>query len=166
MRDIYKNPILYYIAVPVIIGLWPILICTIYLPEAEQGKLADIKQYNDANDIMLQILALDPDRLDFTDSNDVGTEFTYDRAVEMVTALCGIPPSKYELNSSAIIDSRGQKSQNANVDLKQIDIIRFARFLSTIQFRWPDLQCERVKLTKNEGLPDMWKADIEFKYYY
>ena len=166
MKDIYKNPIFYYIAVPVIIGLWPILICTVYLPEAERGKLADVKQYNDANDIMLQIIALDPDRLDFTDANDVGTEFTYDRAVEMVTALCGIPPSKYKLNSSAIIDSRDQKSQNANVDLKQIDIVKFARFLWTIQLRWPDLQCERVKLTKNEGLPDVWKADIEFKYYY
>jgi hypothetical protein len=166
MKDIYKNPILYYIAVPVIIGLWPILICTLYLPNAERNLLLNTDQYNDANDIMLQIVALDPGRLDFADSNDIDVEFTYDRAVEMVAALCGIPPSKYNLNSQMLITSKEQKSQNANVDLKQIDIVRFTRFLSTIQLRWPDLQCQRVKLIQNEGLPDMWEADIEFKYYY
>lgn len=166
MKDIYKNPILYYIAVPVLIGLWPILICTVYLPTAEGQLNYDIEQYNNANDLMLQILALDPDRLNFTDSNDVGAEFTYDRSVEMVAALCGIPPSKYELNSQMLMTSGEQKSQNATVDLKQIGIVRFARFLWTIQLRWPDLQCERLKLIKNESLPDIWEADIQFKYYY
>ncbi len=60
----------------------------------------------------------------------------------------------------------GQKSQSANVSLSQIDIVKFAEFLSTIQLRWANLQCNRVKLTKKQGLPDVWDVDIEFKYYY
>jgi hypothetical protein len=166
MKDIYKNPIFYYIAIPVIIGLWPTLIFTIYLPNAESSLLYDIDQYNDANDIMLQILSLDPDRLEFADPNSIDAEFSYANAVREVALKCGIPPSKYELNSGMILSSREQKSQNAKVDLKQIDIVTFANFLYMIQSRWADLQCERVKLTKKKGVPDMWDVDIEFKYYY
>jgi len=28
------------------------------------------------------------------------------------------------------------------------------------------LQCDTVTLTKKKGLPDMWKVDLDFKYYY
>ena len=62
--------------------------------------------------------------------------------------------------------TRDQKSQGATVSLKQIDIVKFSEFLSTIQLRWANLQCNRVKLTHKQGLPDMWDIDIEFKYYY
>jgi hypothetical protein len=166
MKDIYKNPILYYIAVPVLVGLWPLLVWAIYLPSAENNIKNQQDQYKQAEKIMMEILTLDPDRLEFVDPNNTDAEFTYANAVREVALKCGIPPSKYELNSGMIISSREQKSQNAKVDLKQIDIVTFANFLSMIQFRWADLQCERVKLTKKKGVPDMWDVDIEFKYYY
>jgi hypothetical protein len=166
MKDIYKNPILYYIAVPVFIGLWPLLVWAIYLPSAENNIKNQQDQYKQAEKIMTEILTLDPDRLEFVDPNNTDVEFTYANAVREVALKCGIPPSKYELNSGMIISSREQKSQNAKVDLQQIDIVTFANFLSMIQFRWADLQCERVKLTKKKGVPDMWDVDIEFKYYY
>jgi len=31
---------------------------------------------------------------------------------------------------------------------------------------WPDLQCEQLKLTKEKGGPDVWKADMKLTYYY
>ncbi len=166
MKDIYKNPILYYIAVPVIVGLWSLLVWAIYLPAAEENIKNQQEQYREAEGIMMEILTLDPDRLEFVDPNDTDAEFTYANAIREVALKCGIPPSKYELNSGMIISSREQKSQNAKVDLKQVDIVTFANFISMIQFRWADLQCERVKLTKKKGVPDMWDVDIEFKYYY
>ncbi len=168
MKDMYKNPILYCVAVPIVIGLWPLLVRAIYLPAAQRGIEEQMDQYKRAEPMMMEILTLDPDRLEFADSNDTATEFTYGGAVDKVAGLCGIPPSKYNLSSAMIITTREQKSQTANVDLKQIDIVTFAKFLSMIQLRWANLQCERVKLSKKQHLPDndMWDVHIEFKYYY
>jgi len=166
MKDIYKNPILYYILVPVIVSLWPLLVWAIYLPGAEKNAADQQAQYSKAQAIMLEILTLDPDRQQFADSNNATTEFTYAAAVSMAARSCGILPDKYKLSSGMRITSRDQKIQSANVTLKQIDIVKFAEFLSLIQLRWANLQCNRVKLTKKEGLPDVWDVDIEFKYYY
>lgn len=166
MKDIYKNPILYYILVPFVIGLWPLLVWAMYLPAAEKSIEDQLAQDRKAETIMIGILTLDPGRRQFADSNDVSTEFTYDNVVVRIAGACKIPPSKYKLSSGMLITSRGQKSQSANVNLKQIDIVKFAEFLSMIQLRWANLQCNRVKLTKKRGLPDMWDVDIEFKYYY
>ena len=117
MKDIYKNPILYYIAVPVVVGLWPLLVWAIYLPAAEKNIENQQKQYREGEGIMMGILTLDPDRLEFVDPNDTDMEFSYANAIREVALKCGIPPSKYELNSGMIISSREQKSQNAKVDL-------------------------------------------------
>ena len=166
MKDIYKNPILYYIAVPVLVGIWPLLVWAIYLPNAEKNIKDEQFQYREAERIMMEILFLDPGRLEFVDPNNTDAEFSYSNAIREVALKCAIPPSKYDLNSGMIISTREQKSQNAKVDLTEIGIVTFARFLSMIQFRWADLQCERVKLTKKKNLLDMWDIDIEFKYYY
>ncbi len=166
MKDIYKNPILYYILTPVIVCLWPLLVWAVYLPAAEKGKEEQKAQYKKAEAIMMEILTLDPDRRDFADSNDVDTEFNFDKAVAKVASTSKIPPSKCKLNSGMLHTSQDQKSQSATVSLKQIDIVKFSEFLSTIQLRWANLQCNRVKLTQKPGLPDMWDVDIDFKYYY
>jgi len=168
MKDIYKNPILYYIAVPVIVGLWPLLVWAIYLPAAQKDVEEQIAQYKKGEPIMMEIFTLEPDRLEFADSNDTAADFTYGEAIDRVASLCRIPPSKYNLSSAMIITTNEKKSQSASVDLKQVDIRKFARFLSMMQLRWANLQCEQLKLTKKQNLPDndMWDVDIKFKYYY
>ena len=166
MKDIYKNPILYYILTPVIVCLWPLLVWAVYLPAAEKGKEDHKAQYEKAEAIMMEILTLDPDRREYADSNDVEIEFTFDKAVAQIAGASKIPPSKYKLSSGMLQTTRDQKSQGATVSLKQIDIVKFSEFLSTIQLRWANLQCNRVKLTHKQGLPDMWDIEIEFKYYY
>ncbi len=166
MKDIYKNPILYYILTPVVVCLWPLLVWAVYLPATEKSIEDHKAQSGKAEAIMMEILTLDPDRRGLTDSNDVDTEFTFDNAVARIASTSKIPPSKYKLNAGTLQTSSGQKSQSATVSLKQIDIVKFAEFLSTIQLRWANLQCNRVKLTQKPGMPDMWDVDIEFKYYY
>jgi hypothetical protein len=165
MKDIYKNPILYYIVVPVIAGLWPLLVWAIYLPAAQKDVEEQIAQYKKAEPIMMEILTLEPDRLEFADANDTAADFTYGEAIDRVASLCRIPPSKYNLSSAMIITTNDKKSQSASVDLKQVDIRKFARFLSMMQLRWANLQCEQLKLTKKQNLPDndMWDVDIKFK---
>jgi len=164
MKDIYKNPILYYILVPVVVAIWPLLVWAINLPQAKESYDNEEAQCKKAEQIVLEIFNLDPDRA--IDANDAPTEFTYASAVNRVAGLCKIPPTKYNLSSRMIMKSERQKSQSANVALKEVDIVSFSRFLSLIQKRWPNLQCNRVKLTKKEGLPDVWDVDMEFKYYY
>jgi len=170
MKDIYKNPILYYIAVPVIVGLWPLLVGAIYLPNAQEDIEEQMDQYEQAEKIMMKILTLEPDRLEFADADDTAADFTYGEAIDEIASLrvIGIPPSKYNLSSSMVITTRGQKSQSASIDLKEIDIRKFARFFSMLQLRWQNLQCERLKLSKKQNHPDndMWDVDIELKYYY
>ncbi len=169
MKDIYKNPILYYILVPALIGLWPLFVWAMYLPAAEKSVKDQLAQDRKAEAIMIEILTLVPERAKSADPNDpnsVGTEFTYAKEIDGAARSCGIQSGNYKLNSGMLITSRDQESQSASISLKQIDIVKLARFLSVIQLDWPNLQCNRVKLTKKQGLPDMWDVDIEFKYYY
>ena len=166
MKDVYKNPTLYYILVPIMVVLWPLLVWVVYLPDAEENWQAEKNQYNKAQEIIEEILNIDPERLGFVDSKASAAEFEYANAVDKVATSCKISSMDYELSAKPPRTSKGQKSQNCHVELKQVDITKFARFLSTIQLRWANLQCGSVTLTKKPGSPDMWKVDLDFKYYY
>lgn len=165
MKDIYRNPILYYIGVPVVIALWPLLVWGIYIPKAQKSLGNEIKRYDQARPVMMEILTLDSSRLEGSGSKK-GPEFDYARVVEQVASVCSISPSNYKLSSRIFSKSGKRKTQGANVDLKEVDITRFAKFLSTIQVRWADLQCNRAKLTKKKNQLDAWDVALEFKYYY
>lgn len=168
MKDVYKNPVLYYAAVPVLVGLWPLLVWAVYLPAARADIDSKISDNEAAEKIMLDILALDPDRMEFAEPNETAAEFSYGGAVNRVADLCGIPAANWKVRSSIIVETKGQKSQTANVDLRQVDIVRFARFLDVIKLRWANLQCESVKLARKESMPsdDVWDVDIKFKYFF
>ena len=168
MRDIYRNPILYYVAVPVLAGLWPLFAGAMYLPAAQDNLVEQVEQYKQAEAIMMEILTLDPERLEFAEPNEAAVEFSYGAAVDRVARLCDIPAANCAVHTGVIVATREQKSQTANVDLKLVDIVKFTEFLSMIQLRWADLQCESVKLTKKDNLPDndMWDVDVKLKYYY
>ena len=100
MKDVYKNPILYYIAVPVIVGLWPLLVWAIYLPNAQKDVEEQMAQYKRAEPIMMEIFTLEPDRLEFADANDTAADFTYGEAIDRIASLWRLPPSKYNLSSA------------------------------------------------------------------
>lgn len=147
--------------------LWPLLVWVVYLPAVEKNWKAEKEQYDQAQKIMEDLLKLDPDRLDFADSKTTSAEFDYATAVDKVASRCRISSTSYSINSRPIrISSGGQKTQNCQVILKDVDITKFAEFLSTIQLRWENLECERLTLTHNKGLPDSWKVEVGFKYYH
>ncbi len=162
-KDIYKNPVLYYIAVPVAVALWPLLIWGVYLPRTGTSIDNKFNDYIEAQHYMEEILKSDPDRIS---ASAASGEFDYATEIEKVASLCNIPSTDYTLSSGIIIKSGKQKSQNAKVILKQAGIAQAARFLSIIQYRWANLKCEQLKLTRREDLPDVWTVDIDFKYYY
>ena len=166
MKNIHKNPILYYILVPGLAALWPVLLWTIHLPRARDYLELEMKQYTEGRKIMQEILELDPGRLERPGEKSTVETFDYTTAVNNIATLCRIPASNCKLSSRMPIVTAGRRSQNASVTLENIGIKRFAEFLSTIQIRWPNLQCLSVKLRQNKGSPDTWKIDLEFKYYF
>jgi len=166
MKNMYKNPMFYYILIPVIAALWPAVIWGLYLPGSRANFSDDKDQYQKAQQLIDELLVVDPERLNFTKEKGASVEFDYATAVQQTAEFCAIPAGNYKLSSGTIITSQGQKSQSANVILKDVDITKAARFLSTIQLRWSGLQATKISLRRQKGPPDVWDVDLTFKYYY
>ena len=166
MKDMYKNPVLYYILVPCIAALWPLLVWAVYLPAAEDDLEKGMVRYKEAQVTMNSILELDPSRLENDDPNKAAEKFDYATAVSDIARRCRVPATNYTVSSKPVRVSGGKKSQSAKVVLRDVSIHSFADFLSKIQLRWADLECESVTLTQKKGLVDVWKVDLNFKYYY
>lgn len=166
IKELYKNPLFYYVLVPVIAALWPVILWGIYLPSLRAGIRDDISQYDKAMQIFEDLFKLDPDRLNATREQNTKVDFDYASAVQQTVGFASIPINNYKLSTDRIIVSQGQKSQSANVALKDVDVTKAMRFLSNMQLRWASLQCTKITLKKKKGLPDSWDVDFTFKYFY
>jgi hypothetical protein len=166
IKELYKNPMFYYIVVPALAVLWPVILWGIYLPAVRIGLNEDMSQYDKAMQIFDDLRTIDPGRLNQPKEKDAKVDFDYATAVQQTAGFASIPAGNYKLTSGIIITSQGQKSQSASVSLKEVDVTKAMRFLSTIQLRWSSLQCTKVTLKKKKGLPDSWDVDFTFKYYY
>jgi hypothetical protein len=166
MKDILNNRILLYILIPLLAAVWPIWLSTISIPATKVHWTYNKKQYTDSQKLFNQILELDSDRLELADTDTKIQRFSYAQAVEQAAKNCGISPANYTLSSGVPMKVGGQEVQSADVTLKKLDIARFAKFLDTIQLRWPNLQCSQLKLTKIKGEKNSWKCNLKFKYYW
>jgi len=166
MRELYRNPMLYYVLAPILVSLWPLLVWGFYLPKGEEAWQEDQRLFHQAQDLMVELLEKDPDRLKAAEESQKLGEFTYAEAVNRAANLCRIPSSKVNLSTGDIVTSAGKETQQARVSLSDVGIVQAARFLSTIQAMWMTLTCDRVKLSKKEGMPDQWDMDLNFKYDY
>ena len=166
MRDLYRNPMLYYVLIPVMIGMWPLLVWAVYLPAAERACEGDYSLLIEGQTNIIGILEIDPDITRGVDPNRVGGEFDYGSAIDRVANTCGIPAGNHSFSAGSPIVSGGKKRQDAQVKLDAVSIVQIARFLSTIQATWVDLSCETMKLRKVKAMPDQWDVDFRFMYYY
>ena len=142
MRDLHKNPVLYYVLIPLLVGTWPLFMWFKYLPQVNEGLRQQKQDMVDANDLIYEILTMDPDRLsDAKNSQGETVEFSYGAAINQVAKTCGITPPRLDEDGKTV------KSQAAGVKLKDVDIVKCARFLSTLQLHWSKLQCTRISLT-------------------
>ena len=165
MRDFHRNPIFYYLIIPLLIGVWPLLVWAVYLPAAERDRESDYRELIEAQTQIMGILEIDPDRMN-TDPNRVVGEFAYGKAVDRAANLCSIPATHCIVSAGPPTTISGKKRQDATIKLKDVSIVQVARFLSTMQSTWVNLQCDRVKLTKRKGMPDQWEVDVKYIYYY
>lgn len=166
MQEIYKNPMLYYVLAPIAVLAWPLLVWGVYLPRAQSDWDKDQGFYQEATGHLLEILERDPDRLERAKVTQSLGKFTYHEAVDRVANLCRIPSGKVDLRTGLPIKVSKKEVQQARVSLSDIGIVQAAKFLSTIQSDWVNLTCERVKLSKKDGMPDQWDMDLTFRYNY
>lgn len=166
MRELHKNPMLYYLLIPVLVGMWPLLVGVMYLPRAEYQREIEGAMCVQGQTSVMEILKIDPDLPTRETTNLVPREFSYTDEVYRVANLCKIPASNWTC-SAGNIPSSGKKRQDARVRLTAVSIAQTAKFLSTIQSMWPNrLTCENLKLQKKKGMPDQWDVDFSFLYYY
>jgi hypothetical protein len=166
MREAFKNPMLYYLLIPLLVGTWPLLVWRVYLPRAEHSREVEGGLCVDGQTHVIEILQLDPDRMNMPGKGQVVEDFSYGSAVQRVANLCKIPASNCPYTAGKRMISGGKERQDANVKLTSVGIVQAANFLSTIQSMWVTLQCQDVKLTKKKGMPDQWDVDFRFIYYY
>jgi hypothetical protein len=165
MKDFLRQSIVYYIAAPVILTLWPLVLWLYYLPHAAATSKTEQKIYTEARQLAEQILTLDPERRTYGNENKAAG-FDYTVAINTAAKKLGIPSANYTISSKPMQRSRDQKTRDCQVTINEIDITNFARFLSNLQLTWANLQCQKVILTKKQDLPDAWKVDLSLKYYY
>ncbi|MBN1796437.1 MAG: hypothetical protein JW804_07175 [Sedimentisphaerales bacterium] len=165
MKDIWKESIFYYIAVPAIIALWPLLVGLYYIPNIEQKWEKEKENYTNAYEVMDEIRQLDPDRLAYRGEKK-GLDFDYATAIYNATNKLKINPKNCNVSSKPIRTTQGRKTRNCQVVINEIKILTFAQFLSNLQITWANLQAEKITLTRLQELPDSWKIDLTFKYYY
>ncbi len=166
MRDIYKNPMMYYLVAPILVSLWPLLVSLVYLPDAWRTMKQDRDLCIEGQTYILDILKYDPERLTFSEDKDASGEFSYAKATDRVANVCAIGSANYGLSAGPIISTAGKRTQNAMVTLKTVGIVQSAKFLSYIQSMWVGLKCDQIKLTKKKGMPDQWDVEMKFWYTY
>ncbi len=165
MKDLLRQTTLYYVAAPVLLALWPLLLWLVYLPHTADTWERDQKIYAEARQLAEEILTLDPDRRSYGDEKK-SSGFDYTVAIDAAARKLGIASANYTVSSKPVQRSTGQKTQDCQIIINEIDIAKFAEFLSNLQLTWANLQCQKVTLTKRQGLPDAWKVDLTLKYYY
>jgi hypothetical protein len=163
-KDFYKKSIFYYILVPAVLALWPLSVAIVYLPHTRQAYTKEQKSYKDANEAMFSILSIDPGRSGSSDAKADAGVFAYAVVIGDVARSCGIPTPSISSQPTRMIDNR--KTQEATVILQKVEIAAFANFLSSLQKRWSNLECESIILDKQKGLPDDWKSTVKFRYYF
>ena len=166
MKEYFKNPNFYYTIIPLAAAFWTVFAWSVSLPAAEKNWDRKQKQYKDSQGWVTKILELAPQRLDYQTQKGASRQFDYSAAVDQFAKACRIPETDYTLQAGRETKRGGRRTKSANVKIKPVDVERFAQFLSKMLFQWPDLQCEQLKLTKEKGGPDVWKADMKLTYYY
>ncbi len=166
MQEFYKKSNFYFILIPAIATLWAMLTWTVSNPTAAKKWTRAQKDYKQAQDIVAKIIDIDPERLEFEKQKGKSAQFDYGTTVEKYAQQWKIPTSNCSLQSGREMTRGGQKTEGASLQINSTDVATFTQFLSSMMYRWPDLQCDQLKLTKQKDGLDSWKVDIKLIYYY
>jgi hypothetical protein len=166
MNQYLKNPMFYMIAVPVAAGLWMLYGWAIAYPASVQKWQDSKAQFDEAQNMLKQILTLEPQRLSSTQGKAESTEFDYTNVIDQFTKEFNIAPDNYALNVRGVTKREGKSVKGADLTIKTIDIENLCKFLSAVLARWPELDCDTFRLDKLDAGKNAWKVSMHFSYTY
>ncbi len=166
IKEYLKNPNFYYVSVPGICVLWAFYMWAFAVPNAEDKWEKTQSNYIRAQEQITRILMLDPSRLEFEGEQEDQGKFDFSMVFEQFARTNSIPSSAYSLQAGREIKRGGRVSKTANVKVDEISIEKIANFFSTVMLRWPDLQCDQLKISKVSGGPNVWDVSMRLTYYF
>ncbi len=166
MQEFYKKSNFYFVLIPAIATLWAVLTWTVSNPIAAKEWTRAQENYKQAQQITAKIIDIDPERLEFEKQKGKSAQFDYATTVVKYAQQWNIPLSNYSFQSGRDMKRAGRKTKGASIQINQTDVTTFTQFLSSMMYRWPDLQCDQLKFTKQKNALDSWKVDIKLTYYY
>ena len=167
MKIDYKNPTVYYIAVPVIAGLWAILAGFVSYPASIEAWEQSRSDFESVEKQIKQLIALQPKRLDYkVDQKAKPEEFDFTKTINDFARVFSISDSNYNLTVRGQTKRAGRETRSATIVIKTIDIEKLAQFLSAMLLRWPELKCEVLSVEKVKKTKNNWKVNMSMTYYY
>lgn len=166
MKDYMKNPMVYTVAVPLLAGLWLLYTWTAAYPGSIELLTQGKADYDEAQKLLGQILALEPQRLSYQQEKGKTSEFDYTNVIDQFTKQFAIAPGDYTLSVRGATRKAGQTIKGADLSIKTIDIEKLSKFISALLIRWPELECERLAVEKLPAGKNNWKVTLRLTYKY
>lgn len=167
MKIDLKNPNVYYIAIPVIAGLWAILAGFVFYPGSIEAWEKSQADFESAGKQITQLVALQPKRLAYkVDEKAKPEEFDYSKTINEFAQVFSISDSNYNLTVRGQTKKAGRQAKSATILIKTIDIEKLAQFLSAMLLRWPELKCEVLGIERVKNAKNNWKVNMSLTYYY
>lgn len=167
MNKAFKNPNLYYIAIPVVAALWAIVAGFILYPKSVRALAESRDDFENTQKLVKQLVQMQPKRLDFkVDKNAKSEEFDFSKTINEFAKEYGIAPSEYNLVVRGETRKAKRTARSASITIKTIDIEKLAKFLSALLLRWPDLKCDTLSFEKIKDSKNNWSSTISLTYYY
>jgi len=166
MIDFYKKANFYFLVIPLAAAVWTVLASTVFLNSAQDawGKIDE--DFKKSQPLIAEIITLAPERIEMQQQKKKLGKFDYNTIVQGFADIHKIPESGYSLRSSAPVKRGGKPTQAASLTINNIKVEPFTKFLSEMLYVWPNLQCEKLTLTKQDTGPDAWKVQTQYKYTY
>jgi len=164
MKDFYKNANFYFLLIPVAAAVWAALASTVFLKSAQEKWDKIDNDFEKSQPLIAEIITLVPERIKMQQEKKKMGRFDYNTVIQSFADTHKIPESGYSLRSSAPVKRGGKPTQAASLTIDNIKIEPFSKFLSEMLYIWPNLECEKLTLTKQDTGPDAWKVQTQYKY--
>ncbi|RKY09999.1 MAG: hypothetical protein DRP56_01855 [Planctomycetota bacterium] len=162
-----KNPNVYYIAAPVLAGLWAILAVFVFFPSSTDAWEKEQSDFESVAKQIKQLATLQPKRLAYkVDEKAKPEDFDFTKTINEFARIFSISDSNYNLTVRGRTKRAGRQTRSATIVIKTIDTEKLAQFLSAMLLRWPELKCEVLSFEKVKNTKNNWKVNISLTYYY
>lgn len=158
---------MYYIAVPILAGLWAILAGFVFYPGSIEAWERSEVDFESVEQQIKQLIALQPKRLEYkADETSEPEEFDFTKTVNDFARIFSISDTNYNLTVRGQTKRAGRQTRSATIVIKSIDTEKIAQFLSALLLRWPELRCEVLNFEKVKNTKNEWKVNMSLTYYY